>query len=107
MNVQTNYPIKCTIALAGLHEVFDPEVGLSVVDMGLIYQLDFEEEEKKIFGVMTLSTQFCPMGQSIIDGVRNNLVSNFPDYDVQVSVTFYPPWSNEMISQEGHDFLNR
>lgn len=107
MNVQTNHNLKCTIALACLHEVLDPEVGLSVVDMGLIYELNFEEEAKKIFGVMTLSTQFCPMGQSIVDGVRNNLSSNFPEYDVEVNVVFDPPWTYEMISQEGHDFLNR
>ena len=107
MNVQTNCKIKCLIALAGLHEVLDPEIGLSVVDMGLIYQLNFEEEEKKIFGVMTLSTQFCPMGQSIVDGVRNNLASGFPEYDVQVELTFDPSWNYEMISKEGQDFLNR
>jgi len=107
MKVQTNNELKCIIALACLHDVPDPEIGISVVDMGLIYQLDFEEDGKKIFGVMTLSTQFCPMGQSIVDGVRNNLASNFPGYDVQVNVTFDPPWSYEMISKEGHEFLNR
>jgi metal-sulfur cluster biosynthetic enzyme len=103
--------IDCTgnaaAALTALREVLDPEVGLNVVDMGLIYQLDFAEESKKIFALMTLSTQFCPMGHSIIDAVTNRLQVSFPDYDVQVTVTFDPPWKPEMISEAGQNFLNR
>jgi metal-sulfur cluster biosynthetic enzyme len=95
------------MAMAGLREVTDPEVGLNVVDMGLIYELNMEEETKKILVLMTLTSQFCPMGHSIVDGVENNLKANFPDFEVQVRVTFDPPWSQEMISQEGLDFLNQ
>jgi metal-sulfur cluster biosynthetic enzyme len=107
MNVVTNHTTNCSKALAGLKEVLDPEVGLNVVDLGLIYQLNFEEEAKKILALMTLTTQFCPMGGAIVDGVTNSLESGFPDYNVLVSVTFDPPWNQEMISKEGIDFLNR
>ncbi|HEX5151547.1 MAG TPA: metal-sulfur cluster assembly factor [Parafilimonas sp.] len=107
MNVKTNHHINCTIALAGLHDVVDPEVGLNVVDMGLIYELNFNEKEKKIDALMTLSTRFCPMGESIVDGVTNNLRINFPNWDVAVELTFNPPWNYEMISEEGRIFLNR
>ena len=107
MNVETNHNIKCTIALAGLQEVYDPEVGLNVVDMGLIYKLNFDEDAKRIDALMTLSTQFCPMGESIVNGVSNRLKISFPGYDVRVSLTFDPPWNYEMISEEGRNFLNK
>ena len=94
-------------ALAGLREVLDPEIGLNVVDMGLIYQLQIDEAARKIFVIMTLSTQFCPMGHSIVDGVENNLLAHFPDYTVLVKVVFEPAWNQGMISKEGLDFLNR
>jgi metal-sulfur cluster biosynthetic enzyme len=107
MNVKTNHDTDCTIALSGLHDVIDPEVGLNVVDMGLIYELNFHEEQKKIDVLMTLSTRFCPMGESIVDGVTNNLKINFPNWNVDVELTFDPPWNLEMISEEGRFFLNR
>ena len=107
MNVRTNHTMNCTIALAGLYDVYDPEVGLNVVDMGLIYQINFDEEAKQIDVLMTLSTQFCPMGESIVDSVTNNLKNNFLGYTVQVNLTFDPPWNYTMISEEGRKFLNR
>ncbi|AWO00363.1 FeS assembly SUF system protein SufT [Chitinophaga alhagiae] len=107
MNVATNNDLRCTIALASLHDVLDPEIGLNVVDLGLIYQLNFEEDSRKIFALMTLTTQFCPMGQSIADGVKNNLSACFPGYDVELELVFDPPWNHEMISEEGQNFLNR
>jgi metal-sulfur cluster biosynthetic enzyme len=106
MNVKTNHSIQCTVALALLQEVIDPELGLNVVDLGLIYELNFYDEEKKLDVLMTLSTRFCPMGQSIQDSVKTQLENNFPGYTVNVQLTFDPPWSYEKISIEGRDFLN-
>ena len=106
MNVITNNNIKCTVALAALQNVMDPEIGLNVVDLGLIYQLDFDEAEKKIFCEMTLTTQFCPMGESITNASKETLKTTFPEYETEVELTFDPPWSHEMISAEGREFLN-
>ena len=106
MNVITNNNIKATVALASLQNVMDPEIGLNIVDLGLIYQLDFDESQKKIYCTMTLTTQFCPMGESIANAVKENLKLSFPEYEIELDLTFDPPWRHEMISEEGREFLN-
>lgn len=107
MEVITNNNIKCSVALAGLYNVYDPEIGLNVVDLGLIYQIDFDENEKRIYASMTLTTQFCPMGESITAGVSQSLSNTFKEYQVSVELTFNPPWNADCISVQGHEFLNR
>ena len=107
MNVITNNNMKCTVALAALQNVMDPEIGLNIVDLGLIYQLDFDDNEKWIYCTMTLTTQFCPMGESITTAVKETLKSTFTAYDAAIELTFIPPWSHEMISPEGKEFLNK
>lgn len=107
MNIISNNNIKCTIAAAALENVLDPEIGLNVVDLGLIYQLDFDEDNKIVYCSMTLTTQFCPMGESIKSGVANALQNIFKKDKIEVQLTFDPPWNAEMISEEGKIFLNR
>ena len=106
MNEITNDEEKCRLALGALKFVIDPEIGLNVVDLGLIYQLDFDENNKKLFCAHSLTTQFCPMGESINEGVANALRQTFPDYEVDAHITFDPPWNSQKISEEGRDFLN-
>lgn len=107
MNVITNNKLKCTIALASLQQVEDPEIGLNIVDLGLVYQIDFDEPGMKIFCTMTLTTQFCPMGESITNAVKENLRLSFPDYDADIKLTFDPPWDHTLISEAGQEFLNQ
>lgn len=107
MNVITNNNIRCTIALAALESVMDPEIGLNVVDLGLIYQIDFDETEKKIYVTMTLTTQFCPMGESITGAVKRVLESTFAGEEVFIELSFDPPWNHERISEDGQQFLNK
>lgn len=106
MNEITNDEAKCNLALGALKFVMDPEIGLNVVDLGLIYQLDFDETQNKIFCTHTLTTQFCPMGETINDGIVNALSQTFPDYQIEAKVIFDPPWSAQKISEEGREFLN-
>jgi metal-sulfur cluster biosynthetic enzyme len=104
--VITNNNIQCTVALAALQNVTDPEIGLNIVDLGLIYQIDFDERCQKIYCTMTLTTQFCPMGESITNAAEEVLNDSFPEYQTIITLTFDPPWNHERISVEGHQFLN-
>ena len=106
MNVITNNNEKCTIALTVLQNVIDPEIGLNIVNLGLIYQIDFDETEKNIFCTMTLTTRFCPMGESIITAAKEILKSSFSEYNIIIELTFNPPWNHKMISEKGQKFLN-
>ncbi|MBK6936502.1 MAG: metal-sulfur cluster assembly factor [Chitinophagaceae bacterium] len=107
INVISNNKLKSTIALAALQNVIDPEIGISVVDLGLIYQIDFEETEHKIFVTMTLTTQFCPMGESLTGAVKRAIEHTFVKEEAIVELTFDPPWTHGRISEEGKQFLNR
>lgn len=107
MKVISNNNIRCTIALAALEGVLDPEIGLNVVDLGLIYQIDFDDTEKKIFVIMTLTTQFCPMRESITGAVKRVLESTFTGEEVFIELSFDPPWNHERISEDGQQFLNK
>ena len=90
MNVITNDTEKCQTALNALLDVIDPEIDLNVVDLGLIYQVDFDETEKKVFCTMTLTTQFCPMGDSITQAAEEALQIAFPGYSPGIELTFNP-----------------
>lgn len=83
------------------------KLGGCTVDLGLIYQLDFEKTEKKIFYTMTLTTQFCPMGESITNAAKEVIASTFPQWEAIIELTFNPAWNYKMISEEGQQFLNK
>lgn len=106
MNIKTNDPEKNETALEGLFYVLDPEIGLNIVDLGLVYEIDFAEESKTINVNMTLTSQFCPMGETIMDSTTRSMQQSFPEYSIQVNLTFDPPWGPSMISLAGKEFLN-
>ena len=98
---------KLQQALLALKQVMDPEIGLNIVDLGLVYQVDFDDEGKNIYNTMTLTTQFCPMGESITDGAQQALEAAFHCYTVHINLIFDPPWSHDLISEEGRNYLNQ
>jgi metal-sulfur cluster biosynthetic enzyme len=78
-----------------LREVFDPELGMSVVDLGLIYDVQVDAGRVRI--TMTLTTQGCPLHDSMTEWVRQ-AVGRIPGVDqVEVAITFEPAWTPERI----------
>lgn len=106
MNVKTNDVVNNEIALAALHHVIDPEIGLNIVDLGLVYETNFNAETNDIIVTMTLTTQFCPMGESIVENTTQAMQKYFPEGLIQVNLIFEPPWDQSMISEAGNIFLN-
>ncbi|HET7897755.1 MAG TPA: metal-sulfur cluster assembly factor [Flavisolibacter sp.] len=106
-NVITNQPEKCGQALTALQSVVDPEIGLNIVDLGLLYQVDFDEADKKVYVSMTLTTAFCPMGDSIRCNAVGALQQAFPGYGIHLELVFDPPWNAGRISEQGREFLNQ
>ncbi len=78
-----------------LKRVIDPEIGLSIIKLGLVYDLAVQDGVVTV--TMTLTTPGCPMGGPITDGVRG-VVAELPWVnDVVVNVVWEPAWSPAMI----------
>lgn len=88
-----------------LYRVMDPEIGINIVDLGLIYEIEYRQEDESIRVEMTLTTDGCPMGDVIQQDVQYSLEHQFPNLRIELELTFDPPWSIEMISEEGRDLL--
>ena len=82
-----------------LKTVFDPEIPVNIYDLGLIYEIDVQEEGKvKI--VMTLTSPNCPVAESLPEEVYDKVVSIEGVKDVELHLTFDPPWTKDMLSEE-------
>ncbi len=84
-----------------LHAVIDPELDISIVDLGLIYDVQFpSDREVKI--IMTLTSMGCPLFNTIHEDIYKSLapLGYTPD-TIDVELTFDPPWSESMVSEHG------
>jgi len=79
-----------------LREVYDPEIPLSVVDLGMIYEIQIED--KKISITMTLTSPMCPMGSYIQMLIEQAIEKSFKDHQLEIKLTFDPPWTPERIN---------
>lgn len=91
-------------ATEALKRVIDPELFVNIIDLGLVYGIDFSEPEL-IAVKMTLSTPHCPLGEAITNGVEHALLNEFPERKVVVSLVWEPEWSFEMITETGKSEL--
>ncbi|WP_276134276.1 metal-sulfur cluster assembly factor [Polluticoccus soli] len=89
------------IVLEALHQVSDPELGINIVDLGLVYGIDINEAEKTITVNMTLSTPSCPLGNFITNHVAVAVESSLPDYDATAKLVWEPKWNADRISAQG------
>lgn len=84
--------------LAALREVIDPEMGIDIVSMGLVYEIRIEGTG--VFIKMTLTMRGCPMHDAIVNGVRLVLMNLNAVDDVEVELVWDPLWSPAMMTPE-------
>ena len=87
-----------------LREVFDPEIPVNVYDLGLIYSLDIDEQNN-IGVTMTLTAPGCSMGPQIAQNAEWRIAEIDGAGDVQVEMVFDPPWTPNLITEEGKKLL--
>lgn len=86
-----------------LKEVYDPEIPVNIVDLGLIYGLEIQDGKVKV--VMTLTAPGCPIWPMIEAEVKNRILALEGVEDVEVQFVWDPPWNLNMISEEGRAVL--
>lgn len=90
-------------AREALREVYDPEIPVNVVDLGLIYDIDVKGNNVSI--QMTLTARGCGMGPFIAQQAEDALTDLPGVKDVNVELVWDPPWSVEMVTPEGKKIL--
>ena len=91
--------------IEALGMIIDPELEINIVDLGLIYHTEIDEQGKNILIEMTLSSRGCPMGAAILGGSETILKSYFPEYIIEIKLIWEPAWLPDFISEEGRQFL--
>lgn len=88
-----------------LRSIPDPEFGVNIVDLGLIYSVECKDGDIAV--TMTLTTPSCPSGGWIYEGTKQALASLPGARKVEVAMVFDPPWSPEMLSEAANRQLGR
>jgi metal-sulfur cluster biosynthetic enzyme len=85
--------------LESLKQVYDPELGINIVDLGLVYEVDVQENGD-VDVTYSLTTMGCPIGPLIEDQIRAFLAPLPGIGEVRPELVFRPPWSPELMSDE-------
>ena len=86
-----------------LHQVEDPELGMDIVDLGLLY--DVEVEGPKVKVTYTLTSMGCPAGAMIQEDIDRVVRELDGVEDVQSELTFEPPWTPDRMSEDAKFIL--
>ncbi|CAM4389193.1 metal-sulfur cluster assembly factor [Nocardia colli] len=86
-----------------MRDVVDPELGINVVDLGLVYGLSVQDEVAILD--MTLTSAACPLTDVIEDQSRNALVRSGLVDDLKINWVWMPPWGPDKITEDGREQL--
>ena len=82
-----------------LKTIFDPEIPVDIYELGLIYDV-FVNEDHDVKILMTLTTPNCPVAETLPLEVEEKVKSLNEVKDAEVEITFDPPWTQELMSEE-------
>lgn len=92
-----------SLVMDTLRQVVDPEIDCNIVDLGLVYDVQIQGDKVRVR--MTLTTQGCPMHESIAWGVKTALLNLEGVADVEVEIVWDPPWHPSMMTEAGRERL--
>lgn len=81
-----------------LHDIYDPEIPVNIVDLGLVYEVKIKESN--VWITMTLTAPACPVAGEIVREVQDKISALEGVSEAFVQLTFDPPWNKEMMSEE-------
>lgn len=82
-----------------LKGIYDPEIPVNIFDLGLIYEINVDDD-RKVEVVMTMTAPNCPMADELLMEVDEKVKAIPGVKELKVNLTFDPPWSKEMMSEE-------
>ncbi|KAA0237702.1 DUF59 domain-containing protein [bacterium] len=86
-----------------LSRVYDPELGVDLVSLGLVYDINIEGERVTV--MMTMTSTMCPMAEAMLDSAQTAISYQFPDADVVVLPVYDPPWHIDMADDRAREWL--
>ena len=86
--------------VAALRTVYDPEIPVNVYDLGLVYKIDYHEEDGTLDLDMTLTAPGCPLADYITEDVRQKVSAIEGVTSANVNLVFEPQWDRDMMSEE-------
>ena len=89
--------------VAALHNVEDPELGMDIVELGLLYDAEIDGDAVKV--THSLTSMGCPAGPMIQEGIYDAVKSVPGVGDVEVELTFDPPWTPDRMSDDAKFIL--
>jgi len=82
-----------------LKTIYDPEIPVDIYELGLIYDV-FVNEDNEVKILMTLTSPNCPVAESLPEEIKEKVKSIDAVTDVEMELTFDPPWSQDLMSEE-------
>lgn len=92
-------------ALEALYRVEDPELGMNIIDLGLVYGLALDNEAQEVRIDLTLTSPGCPYGPELIRAIKRELEALDPGLTVDVDLVWKPLWHPSMMSEFAKDEL--
>ena len=90
--------------IAEIKKIYDPEIPVNIYELGLIYQIDIDNNNVKI--KMTLTTPNCPVAESLPKEVKDSVLEIEEVSNVDLDLVWDPPWSKSMMSEAAKLELN-
>jgi metal-sulfur cluster biosynthetic enzyme len=84
--------------MGALELVIDPELGVDIVNLGLVYKTEMDDEGNLTID-MTLTSMGCPLAGTIVDQVKRSLADIPEIKNVDVNIVWNPPWNKDMMSR--------